>query len=394
MASDRSERANRIAGADAPARGARGRRNAYAACVHTPRATKLLTKSTLVTVSHAIEQAALAVAEDGPMLVLALFQRLPYYERERDVYEQIAARAATTVVGLAGSAPALAGGPHVVLLDENEELAREWTVVVLTPRFGAVLVAHDREQVTGSAATLEAGRLFDGWWSLRRDDALHETLRLLAALGDRVPPAERAAADEVLARVRDVPAGVGESRSDAIVRLLVQRAERTGSRLARARAAQAQRPAVAEREEIRRWAGEDGVTASGTLPVALIAVRVPSARRLPEQAGRRSGALRNEGLIALFAGVLRDTDRVTRLADDDFLLMLPAVPMDDALQVAHRLQTDLAAAAAHNPFLPPTAHVVAAVTRHRPFPAERLREALAWAQGEGVPVAKLDVDPV
>ncbi len=35
------------------------------------------TKRTRVTVSHAIERAALAAAEDGPMVVVALFQRLP-----------------------------------------------------------------------------------------------------------------------------------------------------------------------------------------------------------------------------------------------------------------------------------------------------------------------------
>lgn len=63
-------------------------------------AVQRLTKRTLVTISHALEQAALAATEDGPMVVLALFQRLPYFERERQVYQRIASRAAATVVGL------------------------------------------------------------------------------------------------------------------------------------------------------------------------------------------------------------------------------------------------------------------------------------------------------
>ncbi|MDR7275288.1 DICT sensory domain-containing protein [Catenuloplanes atrovinosus] len=354
-----------------------------------PENQKLLTKSTLVTVSHAIERAALAVGEDGPMLVLALFQRMPYFERERDVYERIARRAAVTVVGVVGDQPGrMPDGVHLVALNENEAYAREWTVVVLTPRFGAVLVAYDREQVSGAAATLEAGRLFDGWWSLRRDDALHKALALQAAFADRLPPAARAAVSDVLAYVRDLPAGTGESRADALARLLIEHAERAGTELAslRRRVAVADHSPVTAADEVSRWSG----TASGTLPVALLAVRVPSPHQLPEQAGRRTGALRNEGLIAVLSAVLRDSDRLTRLSDDDFLLMLPALSLADALKTAHQLQADLAAAAAHNAFLPGGAHMLVMATRRRPFPIPRIIEGLDWAQRERVPVAQVE----
>ncbi|MEU4624871.1 DICT sensory domain-containing protein [Actinoplanes sp. NPDC023801] len=359
------------------------------------RATRLVTKKTLVGVSHALEHAALAVAEDGPMLVIALFQRLPYFERERRVYERIAGSADVTVVGLTAEAPPdPPAGSHVVLLDGGEALAREWTLVVLTPRFGAVLVAHDREQVTAEADTLEAGRLFDGWWSLRRDDALHEALRLRDALADRLPPAAHEAFAGVVARVRDLPSAAGESRADAVVGLLVEQAERAGSRLAavRRQVAAAQQQAMTADDEVRRWSGASGVTASGTLPLALLAVRVPPAHRLPEQTGRRTGALRNEGLIEVLTTVLRDTDRLSRLGEDDFLLMLPALAADDAVKIAHRLHADLAAASVHNPFLSSAAHVVVMVTRRRPFPTQRLQDALEWAQRENVPVATLGDD--
>ncbi|MEU5940464.1 DICT sensory domain-containing protein [Micromonospora sp. NPDC047548] len=92
-----------------------------------------MTKRNLVTVSHAIEQAALATAEDGPLVVIALFQRLPYFARERARYERIATGAAVTVVGLVGEPPSgLPAGAYGVALDEAGELAREWTVVALT----------------------------------------------------------------------------------------------------------------------------------------------------------------------------------------------------------------------------------------------------------------------
>ncbi|MFI5841397.1 DICT sensory domain-containing protein [Catenuloplanes sp. NPDC051500] len=356
-----------------------------------PENAKLLTKSTLVTVSHAIERAALAAAEDGPMLVIALFQRMPYFARERDVYDRIAGAAAVTVVGLVtDEAPEPSAGWHLIPLDEDDPYAREWTVVVLTPRFGAVLEAHDREQVSEAAATLESGRLFDGWWSLRRDDALHKAIELEAAFTDRLTPDARTALAGVLDRVRELPAGTGESRGDALVQLLVERTERNRDELARLRRriAVADRSPLAGPEEIGRWSG--GVTASGTLPVSLLAVRVPAAHQLPEQAGRRTGALRDEGLLKVLTTVLRDADRITRLAENDFLLILPARSAAESVEAAHQLRAGLAEAATQNAFLSGDAHVVVMTTRRRPFPTERIASALDWAERERVPVATMD----
>ncbi|MDI5944114.1 histidine kinase, partial [Micromonospora sp. DH15] len=110
-------------------------------------------------------------------------------------------------------------------LDETEDLAREWSVVALTPRFGAALVAHDRAEVE-QATTLESGRLFDGRWGFRRDEALHEVVRLRDRLADRLPGAVRLAVEETLARVRDLPATPGEARGEAALRLMFSRAER------------------------------------------------------------------------------------------------------------------------------------------------------------------------
>ena len=366
---------------------------------------KRLTKSTLVTVSHAIEQAALAVAEDGPMVVIALFQRLPYFERERAVYERIAELAAVAVVGVvADRPPELPAGPFPVLLEETEALAREWTVAVLTPRFGAVLVAHDREEVDAGAATLESGRVFDGGWLFRRDDALHEVLRLRGALADRLPVAARAAIDDVVERVRHLPATPGEGRADAAVRLLAERTDRDRARLQELRAAVADRPAatgaapgrrsaaLTDEAGVRRWAGADGVTASGTLPVALLGVRPAPVQALPEQTGRRTTALRNEGLITVLSGLMRPVDRITRLDEDSFLLIMPALSYDDAVKLSYRVGADLAAAGERNPFLPATATVVVAVTRNRPLPLDAIRNGLTWAAGEGVPVATLPAE--
>ena len=347
-----------------------------------------LTKSTLVTVSHAIERAALASAEDGPMAVIALFQRLPYFERERAVYERIAGVAATTLVAMVGAKPAdLPAGTWAVSLDEDDELAREWTVAVLTPRFGAVLVARDREEVDEAAVTLESGRLFDGWWRFRRDDALHEVLRLRGILDDRLPPAAQAAIDDVVERVRHLPPTPGESRADAAVRLAVEQAGRDRARWQEARRPAGSAAPLTAAGELHRWSGADGVTATGTLTAAVLAVRVRHAEALSDQLGRSASARRAETVISTVTSRLRPMDRATRLDENEFLLVLPGLSRDDAVALAYRIADDVAGAGERNPFLNATATVVLTVTRQRPLPVDRVREALRWAVESGVPVA-------
>ena len=130
----------------------------------------LLTKQTLVAVSHAIEQAGLAPAMDGPMVFVALFQRLDYFRREWEVYRQLAQRAAVTVVGFVEDfRPEVPDGVLPVVLRDEEPLSREWSAMLLTPRAGASLVAIDQEQVAPGTRTLESGRLFDGRWNFRRE---------------------------------------------------------------------------------------------------------------------------------------------------------------------------------------------------------------------------------
>ncbi|MCY1136462.1 histidine kinase [Actinoplanes sp. Pm04-4] len=362
-------------------------------------AVRRLTKRTLVTISHALERAALAAAEDGPMVVFALFQRLPYFERERAVYERIAGRAAVTVVGLvAEQTPDTPAGAHPVLLDEKEELAREWTVVVLTPRFGGMLVAHDLEEFQAGSATLESGRVFEARAAFRRDDALHEVLRLRRQLGDRLPPAALSAVDAAVGRVREIPATPGESRTDAALHLFAARAEHDHTRLRTG--AQPARPDegrddagdtdLAGRAGVRRWAGTSGVTASGVLPVALLAVRVTHAPAGQDGPIGRTATRQQQAAIELVVARLRPADRATKAGPDDFLLYLPALGHDDAVAFAYGLVADFEAAHARSAFLSATVTVALTVTRRRPLPEDRLREALDWAVAQNAPVVTLD----
>jgi DICT domain-containing protein len=358
-----------------------------------------MSKRTLVALSHAIERLALASAEDGPVLVIALFQRRPYYERERAVYERIAAGSAVTVVGVveAPSGDAANGrGPVVATFGEHDELAKEWSVVVLTPRTGAMLVARDLERIQDDAESLEGGRLFDGRWSFRRDDALHEALRLQKALADLLPAAASDAVDAVVDRVRQLPAAPGEARVDAAVRFLldtVRREQRRTAAMRRSLAATDARPEGHTADlgdgAVQRWIGTAGTTASGTLSVALLAVRVIHPGGGLQRPGRRGVGPETVGVLRVLQQARRPTDRMMRIEDGEYLLIMPSLTEPDVVEVAHRVRAQIAALEGGFPFGPVHAACAVTVTRQRPLPIPALRDALAWAVAEGVPVAAM-----
>jgi DICT domain-containing protein len=166
--------------------------------------TSVLSKRMLVELSHAIERFALTAEPDAPLVVIALFQKLSYFEREVAVYADIAGRGAVTIVGLAEDfPPTLPAGVRHTLFGPENPLAREWSVNVLGPSGGASLVAIDLESVADDAPTLEQGRQFRGRWSFRREDAYREVLRLRSQL--RLPPSTIADVDAVLQSVVAVP---------------------------------------------------------------------------------------------------------------------------------------------------------------------------------------------
>ena len=161
----------------------------------------MLSKRILVELSHAIERFALAAEAGTPLVVIALFQKLSYFQRETSVYSDIAERATVTVVGLTEDfPPALPPRVRHALFDARDPMAREWSVTVLGPGGGATLVAIDLESVDGGAPTLESGRQFRGRWSFKRDDAYREVLRLRSEM--RLPPSTVADIDAVLRTVR------------------------------------------------------------------------------------------------------------------------------------------------------------------------------------------------
>ncbi|GAA3990007.1 hypothetical protein GCM10022247_05780 [Allokutzneria multivorans] len=358
-----------------------------------PPRSGVLTKRALVLASHAVERAALASGGQD-MLVIAMFQRLPYFERERRVYTELAALASCTVVGLVDRVrPDLPHGVAPVLLREGEELAREWSVVVLSPTFGAAVVAHDLERVEARASSLESARLFEGRWGLRRDEAYAEAVRLRDALGDRLPPSARAGLDRVLRSVVEDPASEVELRTEAIVRHLLSQLERTRTNYLDLR----------EKVDADRGFGRDpwtglhssgtlapwlGLSAPDTLPLGLALVRVHDLVGMEAQRGARTAMHTENNIADVLRREQRRQDRAFRLSKTEFLLVQPGVSEPALTATGRRLADRIGTALADSyPFVGVTAEVATVISTSRPLPLDRLRESLTENAPPGQPTA-------
>ncbi|MET8849840.1 DICT sensory domain-containing protein [Amycolatopsis sp. NPDC004625] len=350
----------------------------------------VLSKRALVTASHAVERAALAEGVGDDTVVFALFQRLPYFERERKVYAQIARRAAVTVVGMVDSGrPDLPHGVTPVLLRPDEPMAREWSVAVLSPTFGASVVAQDLDEVDPQAATVERARLFSGRWGLRRDEAYAEVVRLRDAMGDRLPPAVRRKVDEVLASV-GTPAAIDvESRAEAALRHVAARLDEARDR---ATPPPVTGPAVdpdtglATLAGIAAWLGD----ATDTVPLGLVLIGVDDPAAVERRHGARVRMHTEQNIADLLREGLRPLDRAVRLGPGEFLVVQPVVSPADLTERSRRLEHRLAALHTTYPFVDLHPRTTTLLTRRRPLPLPKLRaqlrevpETTLWPPNQG-----------
>ncbi|HEX6343803.1 DICT sensory domain-containing protein [Umezawaea sp.] len=338
----------------------------------------LLTKRTLVVASHAVERAALAGHRDESAIVIAMFQRLPYFEREAEVYRRIAALAPVTIVGMVSDTrPDLPAGITPVLLRRDEDLALEWSVVVLSSTFGACVVATDLEELDFNGTSLEAGRLFRGRWGFRREEAYAEAVRLRDALGDRLPPHVRRRFESVLDSIVEPPSGEVERRSEAALHHLSSRLVRS-----RDRAESAAARAAGERRDARDpWTGLHtvdslnawlGTEVSDTVRLGIVIIEVPGLRTIEASHGA-SAAVHTENNVAdVLSADLRPIDRAARLNGEEFLLVLPGATEHTTRAAADRVRAALADLHRTYPHLSVAARVRAGSTTERPIDLRRL----------------------
>jgi DICT domain-containing protein len=164
---------------------ATGRPSIYAAVAaagHDAR-PQVLRKSTLIQVSRAIEDEALAHAA-APVLFGA-FQQERFYRRVERRYRRLAELAdAAFVFADFGETREPAGAPIEVPIAPRDALANEWAVIIDAPGYAACLLAWEHPETPPSD---DGERRFEAIWTLD-PRATRRAAQVAAALASRSAP--------------------------------------------------------------------------------------------------------------------------------------------------------------------------------------------------------------
>lgn len=351
-------------------------------------AAPVVTKGTLSTLCHALEQVALLLGDDP--VVMATFQWGTYYGARARVFERMAAAGATVVVAHAGQGPT-AVGVHQVRLAADDPLVDEWTLVVLSPSVAGFVAAHDRHELDLTGAAVEASRRFDATWGWRRDDAAAEARRLAAALAGELPHEvvrriRRAASgaegpavlvpEAALARAMDVVTARLEARE--------RRIERLEHEMGRALDA-AGRDALtglADRAGLERWLGVDEVRDRVPMPaVGLLLLDLDGFKAVNDEHGHEVGDRVLTAVAAALRAELRPGDLAVRWGGDEFVVLCPGLSEPSAADVGRRLVDAVAAVDVGGVRV--GASVGVAVTTSRPLPLGEVDAAMYRAKRAG-----------
>ena len=113
-------------------------------------------KSSLVALSHAMEDQILASSSDDMPLAIATFQSERFYRLEAGRYARIAKQTPQVYVLSAPETEFQHGtrGYETIAFDPGEPLSREWNLVVLSERYGSCLICEERTHTPTASAPL------------------------------------------------------------------------------------------------------------------------------------------------------------------------------------------------------------------------------------------------
>jgi DICT domain-containing protein/signal transduction histidine kinase len=129
-------------------------------------------KSSLIALSHAMEDQVLAMGE--PALIIATFQRERFYRQEAHRYTKIAALTPQVYI-LAAPETDFANRSEVyesVAFPPEDALAQEWNLVVIGQSYASCLVCQEREPTEDMVHHVDQSRRFEGIWTFDRQVAM------------------------------------------------------------------------------------------------------------------------------------------------------------------------------------------------------------------------------
>ncbi|MFU8839881.1 MAG: diguanylate cyclase domain-containing protein [Nitriliruptoraceae bacterium] len=284
------------------------------------------TKRSLMAVSRSLEAIATQLALGGDdFAVVSLFEDAAYFAYEWDRYAELA-RHGRVVVGFAGVTGEvdLPAGIEQLPIPDDDPLADEWNVLVLSPAVSAGLIATDLGTVV-AARTLERGRLFSPAVSTDPAWVVAEAERILAAL-----PGEQREA--VLAPGRAAVARAAVRGEEVLREELEAGWWRTLTFTARVE--RAERAALADprigalpRRFLEGYLSRVGSRAPD---LAVVLFDLDGLHRINERYGRSVGDAAIQAFAEVVRTHVRGTDLLVRYDGDQWLLVVPSLPMAGA----------------------------------------------------------------
>ncbi len=131
---------------------------------------QLYFKSSLIALSHAIEDLVLAGQDEEKPLVIASFQKERFYKQEAHRYEKIAKKSDRVFV-LAAPETDFKSGTNLyekIAFMPDDGLAQEWHLVVIGQKYSSCIIC--KEKTTGiENGTADNSRRFEGIWTFDRE---------------------------------------------------------------------------------------------------------------------------------------------------------------------------------------------------------------------------------
>jgi len=144
-------------------------------------------KNTLVALCHALEDHILK--DDGKPLVITAFQQGKWYLQEAERYADIAKHSAQIVImaaadaGFAEHPTSQLPNVDLLALDRGDAVAQEWHLIILSPKYTAMVICQELSEADYGTAGLPASdleRKFYGLWTFE-PELVRETAELAIA---------------------------------------------------------------------------------------------------------------------------------------------------------------------------------------------------------------------